>query len=85
MKKLLLLMLVLFLAGCGVSEKVYTTGKVIYRGARVAYIELPVQSDSLEKVDKVVVTYDKVRTEVKTAIAETKKKQVANTLSVQEN
>jgi len=85
MKNLILLVLGLFvLTGCGVSEKVYSTGKVVYKGAKTVYVELPVQNDKLEVFDKVVVTYDKARTAMKEEIANQKKKEAVSTSSVQE-
>lgn len=84
MKNLMLLVLGLFvLTGC-VSEKVYSTGKVVYKGAKTVYVELPVQNDKLEVFDKVVVTYDKARTAMKEEIANQKKKEAVSTSSVQE-
>lgn len=85
MKNLILLVLGLFvLTGCGVSEKVYGTGKVIYKGAKTVYIELPYENEKLEMLDKVVVTYDKARTAMKEEIATQKKKEAVTTSSVQE-
>lgn len=59
------LIMVLALAGC-VTDKPYAVGKVIYTGARTAYIELPLPANgTLENVDTVLVQYDKVRTGVR--------------------
>jgi len=59
------LIMVLALAGC-VTDKPYAVGKVIYKGARTAYIELPLpKNGTLENVDTVLVQYDKVRTGVR--------------------
>ncbi len=74
-KKIFLVLIALGLTGCGISEKVYTPGKIIYKGARVAYVELDIDNENLEKIDKVVVSYDKVRTEITEAIKDSKKKQ----------
>ena len=68
----------LVFSGC-VSDKVYATGKVVYAGSKAIYIELPVKSGTLENIDNVVVSYDRVRTKVKNQIADNKKKEVANT------
>ena len=65
-------------SGC-VTSKVYSTGKVIYKGAKVIYIELPVQSNALEDIDNVLISYDRVRTKVKKSINLNKKKVVVNT------
>jgi len=64
--KILLMSILMMIAMSGCfSEKVYGTGKVLYVGAKTAYIELDVEDAKLEALDKVVVTYDKVRTAVK--------------------
>ena len=78
------LVLVVGLSGC-MSDKAYMTGKVIYKGAKTVYIELPVKSEKLELMDKVVVTYDKARTTVKDEIErqKSKKKLNADTSKVQ--
>lgn len=73
------------MSGC-ISEKAYNTGKVIYKGAKTVYIELPVENEKLELMDSVVVTYDKVRTTVKDEIAlqKNKKKESVSSLEVQQ-
>jgi len=60
--KLLILSLIMVFSFSGCAEKVYGTGKVIYVGARTAYIELDIDNPQLEAMDKVIVTYDKSRT-----------------------
>ena len=73
------LMIVFSLAGC-VTDKPYAVGKVIYKGARTAYIELPLPANgTLENVDTVLVQYDKVRTGVREVLDDSKKKEDANT------
>ncbi len=78
-------LIVLGLSGC-MTEKAYNTGKVIYKGAKTVYIELPIKNEKLELMDKVIVTYDKARTSVKDEIAlqESKKKQNVSSLEVQQ-
>lgn len=78
------IMMAVAMSGC-MSEKAYMTGKVIYKGARTVYIELPVKDEKLEFMDKVVVTYDKARTTVTDEIErqKSKKKLNANTSKVQ--
>jgi len=71
------LIMVLALAGC-VTDKPYAVGKVIYTGARTAYIELPLPANgTLENVDTVLVQYDKVRTGVR-EVTDKKKGKDAN-------
>lgn len=84
------LLVAVVMGGC-MSEKAYMTGKVIYKGAKTVYVELPYESEKLEVLDKVVVTYDKARTTVKEEIeaqkeeARTKqKKSDASSLKAQE-
>jgi predicted small secreted protein len=83
MKKLLMgilvLFLVLLLSGCSTA---YGTGKVIYKGAKTAYIELDLEDENLERIDNIFVVYDKVRTSVVEEVQ--RKKQVASILKVQE-
>jgi len=80
MKKILMISLLVCLSGC-VSEKVYTTGKVIHAGVKTVYMELPATSTKLEELDKVIVGYDKIRTKVKDAIVD-KKKANASSLEI---
>ena len=83
MKNLIIVIaLWLVFSGC-VSDKVYATGKVIHAGAKAVYIELPVESGTLENMENIVVIYDRVRTKIKNQIALNKKKEVATTLEVQ--
>jgi len=85
MKNLIIVVaLGLLFSGC-VSDKVYATGKVIYAGSKAVYIELPVQSGTLENIDNVIVSYDRVRTKVKNQIEANKKKVPASTLEVTRN
>jgi len=77
--------LMAFVMGGCMSEKAYMTGKVIYKGAKAIYIELPVQNEKLELMDKVIVTYDKARTTVKEELErQKKKKEDASSLKTQE-
>jgi hypothetical protein len=55
-----MIVMVGFFSGC-VSDKVYKTGKIIYKGAKTAYIELDIESDKLKSIDSVVVSYDEAR------------------------
>jgi hypothetical protein len=78
MKNLFLLIGVLLFSGC-VTDKPYAVGKVIYKSARTAYIELPLPANgTLENVDTVLVQYDKVRSGVKEVLAK-KKEEGAST------
>ena len=71
-------MMMFALVGC-VTDKPYAVGKVVYTGARTAYIELPIpENGTLKNVDTVLVQYDKVRTGVRSVI-DSKKKEDANT------
>jgi len=68
------LIMVFALVGC-VTDKPYAVGKVVYTGARTAYIEFELPADAkLQTMDKVLVTYDKVRTAVKDEIVQQNKK-----------
>jgi len=81
MKLFILCVLSLFLVGCtSAGSSVYNKGKVIYVGAKTAYVELDIKSEKLEVLDEVVVTFDKART----AVIESKKKVDANTSLPQE-
>jgi|AMQJ01.1.fsa_nt_gi predicted small secreted protein len=83
MKILLIVFLALALllfSGCSTA---YGTGKVVYKGARTAYIELELENENLEKIDNILVIYDKVRGSVDEEVQK-QKKQVASTLKVQE-
>jgi len=55
----------------------------VYKGARTAYIELELENENLEKIDNILVIYDKVRGSVDEEVQK-QKKQVASTLKVQE-
>jgi len=79
------IMMAVAMSGC-MSEKAYMTGKVIYKGAKTVYVELPVENEKLEVLDKVVVTYDKARTTVKEELErqKDKKKEVASSSKAQE-
>jgi hypothetical protein len=84
MKNLIIVLaLGLVFSGC-VSDKVYATGKVIHAGAKAVYIELPVKSGTLENMDNIVVSYDRVRTKVKNQIEDNKKKEGATISEVRE-
>jgi hypothetical protein len=78
MKFLILSLIMVFsFSGC-VTDKPYAVGKVIYTGARTAYIELPLPANgTLENVDTVLVQYDKVRTGVR-EVTDKKKGKDAN-------
>jgi len=77
--KIVVMGVLMAVAMCGCADKVYGTGKVIYTGARTAYIELPIpENQTLENIDTVLVEYDKVRTGVKQVLSE-KKNEGANT------
>jgi len=80
MKLLILSLIMVFsFSGC-VTDKPYAVGKVIYTGARTAYIELPLPANgTLENVDTVLVQYDEVRTGVREVLNESKKKEDAST------
>ena len=71
--------LVLSFNGC-FAEKAYGTGKVIYVGARTAYIELDLHNKQLEDIDAVLVKLDKVHSAVK---EEVKKKHQEDVSSLQ--
>ena len=78
MKMLMMAFIAAFVSGC-VTDKPYAVGKVIYTGARTAYIELPLPANAtLENMDTVLVQYDKVRTGVR-EILDKKKGEDANT------
>ncbi len=66
------------LTACAVKDEIYGTGKIIYKGAKTVYIELPYENEKLEVLDKVLVTYDKARTVVKDEIKTQKKKAVSS-------
>ena len=73
------LIMVFSFTGC-ITDKPYAVGKVIYKGARAAYIELPLPANgTLENIDTVLVQYDKIRTGVREVLDESKKKEDANT------
>lgn len=73
-KNLLLMIFVSFvLVACAVKDEIYGTGKVIYKGAKTIYVELPYENEKLELLDKVLVTYDKARSVVKDEIGMQKK------------
>ncbi len=80
MRVLILGLITIFsFSGC-VTDKPYAVGKVIYTGARTAYIELPLPENGiLKNVDTVLVQYDKVRTGVREVLDESKKKEGAST------
>jgi len=85
MKIILLFMMIVFsFSGC--ADKAYSTGKVIYVGARTAYIELDIDNPQLEAMDKVIVTYDKSRTAMVDEIErqKSKKKVSVNSTQMQE-
>lgn len=75
-----LLALALLFSGCSTA---YGTGKVVYKGAKTAYIELELENENLEKIDNILVIYDKVRGSADEEV-QRQKKQVASTLKVQE-
>ncbi len=62
---------VIGLNGC-LSDKAYQSGKVVYTGAKSVYTELDNKSNKLKNLDKVIVTYDVVRTAVKEKIIKKK-------------
>jgi hypothetical protein len=78
------LVVIMSLSGC-LSEKVYTAGKVVHAGAEAVYIELDIKNEKIENINNVVVSYDTVRTKVKDAISDNKKKEVAGTLATPMN
>jgi len=85
MKLLILSLIMVFsFSGC-VTDKPYAVGKIVYTGARTAYIEFELPADAkLQTMDKVLVTYDKVRTAVKDEIVQqNKKKENVNTSQIQ--
>ena len=83
MKNLIILTIAaLLFAGC-VSEKKYLTGKVVYKGSKALYLELPNESNKLRVLDKVAVTVDTARTSIKDEIAVQNSKKKENVSSLE--
>jgi CTP:molybdopterin cytidylyltransferase MocA len=61
MYKIVILAVALLFGGCSTA---YGTGKVVYKGARTAYIELEIENENIERIDNILVIYDEVRTSV---------------------
>jgi len=82
---MIMIAMVFLLSGC-FADKAYGTGKVLYVGARTAYIELDIDNAQLEALDEVVVTYDKSRSAMKDEIERqnSKKKVTVNSTVIQE-
>jgi len=47
--------------GCSTT---YSAGKIIYTGAKTAYIELELDNPNIERIDNILVIYDEVRRSV---------------------
>jgi len=60
-KIIILIMAMIVMSGCSTT---YGTGKVIYTGAKAAYISLEIENENVERIDNVLVIYDEVRTSV---------------------
>ena len=64
MKKLIIgCIIALSFSACSTT---YGAGKVIYKGAKTAYIELEFENENVERIDNVLVVYDEVRTSSQT-------------------
>jgi predicted small secreted protein len=64
MKKLIIgCIIALSFSACSTT---YGAGKVIYKGAKTAYIELEFENENVESIDNVLVVYDEVRTSSQT-------------------
>jgi predicted small secreted protein len=61
MYKIVILAVALLLSGCSTA---YGTGRVIYKGAKTAYIELEIENENIERIDNILVIYDEVRSSV---------------------
>ena len=78
MGKFFLIIAAAFLLNGCLAEKIYKTGKVVYVGAKRAYIELDLHNETLENIDEIVVKIDKVKTSVE---KELKKNDAGSSLS----
>lgn len=61
MYKVIIIAIALFMSGCVTT---YGTGKVVYTGAKTAYIALEIENENVERIDNLLVIYDEVRTSV---------------------
>ena len=74
------LIMLLAFSGCSTT---YGAGKVVYTGAKTAYIELELENDNLERIDNVLVIYDEVRTSVVGEVERQKKQKRVSVSSSQ--
>jgi len=80
--KILMIGLIMALAFSGCSTT-YGAGKVIYKGAKTAYIELELENENIERIDNVLVVYDEVRTSVVGEVQRQKKQKRVSVSSSQ--
>ena len=89
MKKILFMSAItaVIATGCA-TDKAYEITKVGYVGVKAAVKELPLEDETvnkLQKVDKIAITYDSVRNAVRDQIDDSKKKEVVDTSVVSDN
>jgi len=70
--KFLMMSLIMVLAFSGCSTT-YGKAKVVYTGAKTAYIALELENENIERIDNVLVIYDEVRTSVVKEVERRKK------------
>jgi len=78
MRKIILILAAAFLLNGCLAEKIYKTGKVVYVGAKRAYIELDLHNETLENIDEIVVKVDKIKSSIE---EELKKNDAGSSLS----
>ena len=64
MRKIILILAAAFLLSGCLAEKIYRTGKVVYVGAKRAYIELDLHNETLENIDEIVVKVDRIKSNI---------------------